>query len=313
MTFINRIRHAGSLAARLAAGTALGVGLFAAVAGTPGFALAQDAAPSPGPAMWVVSDADSTIYLFGTVHLLKPETQWRTPELDAALAQATELWLEVPNVDDQAAAMPLVQQYGLNIGGAPISSLLTAEENAQLQAAAAAIGVPPQAMEVMQPWLVGLQVSVAAAVRAGYDPASGVDTRLKAAADESGTAVRGFETLEQQFRFFHDLPQEVQLQFLRQSLATWEEAEAMLDGMVELWAAGDVEGFDALVVDEMQAEWGQLYDVLLVDRNVDWAGQIQTMLDGSGTTFIAVGAAHLVGDDSVQSVLEERGVTVTRR
>ena len=313
MTIINRVKHAGSLVARLGAGTALGVGLFAAVAGTPGFAVAHDAAPSQGPALWVVSDADSTIYLFGTVHLLKPETQWRTPELDAALAEASELWLEVPNVDDQAAAMPLIQQYGLNMGGTPLSSLLTEEENTQLAAAAAAIGVPIAATEVMQPWLVGLQVSLAAAVRAGYDPTSGVDTRLKASADESGTTVRGFETLEQQFRFFHDLPQEVQLQFLRQSLATWEEADEMLDSMVELWAAGDVEGFETLVVDEMQAEWGQLYDVLLVQRNADWAGQIQTMLEGSGTTFIAVGAGHLAGEDSVQSMLEDRGVTVTRR
>ena len=312
MTIINRIKRAGSLAGRLAAGTALGVGLFVAVAGTPDFALAQEVR-QPGPAMWVVSDEDSTIYLFGTVHLLKPETQWRTPELDAALAEAAELWLEVPNVDDQAAAMPLIQQYGLNIGGAPISSLLTDEENAQLQAAAAAIGVPPQALEVMQPWLVGLQVSVAAMIRAGYDPASGVDTRLKASADEVGTPVRGFETIDQQFRFFHDLPQEIQLQFLRQSLATWEEADEMLDAMVELWAAGDVEGFEALVVDEMKNEWGELYDVLLTRRNADWAGQIQTLLEGSGTTFIAVGAAHLAGDDSVQSMLEDRGVTVTRR
>jgi uncharacterized protein len=313
MTLINRIKHVGSLAARLATGTALGVGLFAAVAGTPNFAVAQDAAPSRGPAMWVVSDADSTIYLYGTVHLLKPDTQWRTPELEAALAEATELWLEVPNADDQAAAMPLIQQYGLNIGGEPLSSLLTEEENAQLAAASAAIGVPIEATEVMQPWLVGLQVSVAAVVRAGYDPASGVDTRLKASADEAGTPVRGLETLEQQVRFFHDLPQEVQLQFLRQSLTAWEESEDMLDAMVELWAAGDVEGFESLVIDEMRSEWGQLYDVLLVQRNEDWAGQIQTILEGSGTTFIAVGAAHLAGEDSVQSMLEDRGVAVTRR
>ena len=263
--------------------------------------------------MWVVSDADSTIYLFGTVHLLRPDTQWRTPELDAALAEATELWLEVPNVDDQAAAVPLIQQYGLNMGGEPLSSLLTEEENAQLAAAAAAIGVPIQATEVMQPWLVGLQVSVAAAVRAGYDPASGVDTRLKASADESGTVVRGFETLEQQIRFFHDLPQDIQLQFLRQSLATWEEADEMIDAMVETWAVGDVEGFEEIFLDEMQSDWGDLYDVLIVNRNTDWTGQIQTMLEGSGTTFIAVGAGHLAGEDSVQSMLAARGVTVERR
>lgn len=313
MTIINRIKQAGSLAGRLAAGTALGVGLFAAVAGTPDFALAQDAAHQPGPAVWVVSDHDSTIYLFGTVHLLKPDVQWRSAELDGLMAEASELWLELDNLDDQAAAMPLVQQYGLNLGGPPLSSLLTEEENAQLQAAAGAIGVPPQAMEVMQPWLVGLQLSMAAALKAGYDPTSGVDTILKARADAAGTPVRGLETMEQQFRFFHDLPQELQMQFLRQSLATWEEADVLLDRMVELWAAGDVDAFDQLIVQDMKNEWGELYDVLLTRRNADWAGQIETLLEGSGTTFIAVGAAHLAGDDSVQSMLEDRGVTVTRR
>src|SRR5690606_39279283 len=127
------------------------------------------AAPSQGPAMWVVSDEDSTIYLFGTIHLLKPETQWRTPELDAALAEAGELWLEVANVDDLAAATPLIQQYGLNVGGAPLSSLLTEEENAQLAVAASAIGLPLQASETMQTWLEGPQASTAAPVNAGCE------------------------------------------------------------------------------------------------------------------------------------------------
>lgn len=313
MTLMNRFKHAASRAVRLGAGTALGLGLFAAVAGVPDVALSQETDGRAGPALWVVSDADSTIYLFGTVHLLRPETQWRTPDMDAALAEASELWLELADVGDQAAAMPLIQQYGLNLGGAPLSSLLTEEENAQLQAAAAAMGVPPQAMEIFQPWLAAIQVSLAAVVKAGYDPASGVDTRLKAAAEEAGTPVRGLETMEQQFRFFHDLEQEVQLEFLRQSLATWEEAETLVDQMVDLWAAGDVEGFERLIVTDMKQQWGQLYDVLLTQRNADWADQIQTMLDGSGTTFIAVGAAHLAGEDSVQSMLESRGVTVTRQ
>ena len=313
MTLFNRLKHAASQAVRLTAGTALGLGLVVAVAGVPDVALSQETAAPAGPALWVVSDADSTIYLFGTVHLLRPDTQWRTPDMDAALAEASELWLELADVGDQAAAMPLIQQYGLNLDGPPLSTLLTEEENAQMAAAAAAMGVPVQAMEIFQPWLAGLQVSMAAIVKAGYDPASGVDVRLKAAADEAGTPVRGLETMEQQFRFFHDLPQETQLEFLRQSLATWEEAETLVDQMVDLWAAGDVEGFEALIVTDMKQQWGQLYDVLLTQRNADWADQIQTMLDGSGTTFIAVGAAHLAGEDSVQSMLENRGVSVTRR
>lgn len=313
MTILNSIRRAASASAHLLAGTALGLGLFAAVAGVPEIALAQDAAPRQGPALWVVSDADSTIYLFGTVHLLKPETQWRTPAVDAALAASSELWLELADVGDQAAAMPLIQQYGLNLGGAPLSSLLTEEENAQLTAAAGAMGVPAQAMEIFQPWLAAVQVSMAAVVKAGYDPASGVDMRLKAIADEAGTPVRGLETMEQQFRFFHDLPQETQLEFLRQSLATWEDAETLVDQMVELWAAGDVDGFEGLIVSDMKEQWGALYDVLLTQRNTDWADQIQVMLEGSGTTFIAVGAAHLAGEDSVQSILQDRGVAVSRQ
>lgn len=313
MNLMKSIRRVGGASARLLAGTAMGLGLFVAVAGVPDIALAQEAAPAQGPALWVVSDEDSTIYLFGTIHLLRPETQWRTPSLDAALAEASTLWLELADVGDQAAAMPLIQQYGLNLQGPPLSSLLTDEENAQLAAAAAALGVSPQDMDVTQPWLAGLQVSLAAIAKAGYDPASGVDMRLKASADEAGTPVRGLETMEQQFRFFHDLPQEIQLQFLRQSLATWEEADTLVDQMVDLWAAGDVKGFETLIVEDMKREWGMLYDVLLTQRNADWADQIQTMLEGSGATFIAVGAAHLAGDDSVQSMLQDRGVTVTRR
>lgn len=313
MTILNTLRRAGSASARLLAGTAMGLGLMTAIVGTPEFAIAQEAAPQQGPALWVVSDEDSTVYLFGTIHLLKPETEWRTPAVDAALAASSELWLELADVGDQSAAMPLIQQYGLNLGGAPLSSLLTEEENAQLAAAAGAMGVPIQAMEIFQPWLAGLQVSMAAVVKAGYDPTSGVDVRLKAIADEAGTPVRGLETMEQQFRFFHDLPQETQLEFLRQSLATWEDAETIVDQMVELWASGDMEGFESLVVTEMKQEWGQLYDVLLTQRNADWADQIQTLLEGSGTTFIAVGAAHLAGDDSVQSMLQDRGVTVSRQ
>jgi hypothetical protein len=67
-----------------------------------------------------------------------------------------------------------------------------------------------------------------------------------------------------------------------------------------------------VAVDEMQSDTPALYEALLVRRNTDWANQIQTMMEGSGTIFIAVGAAHLAGEDSVQEILEDRGLTVTQ-
>ena len=81
---------------------------------------------------------------------------------------------------------------------------------------------------------------------------------------------------------------------------------------VQAWARGDLDAFEAVALDDMETESPALHRALLVERNTDWANQIQTMLEGSGTVFIAVGAAHLAGDDSVQEILEDRGVAVTR-
>lgn len=305
-------------ASRLALGAALGVGLVVSFVGLP--ALAQDAAtPAPAetttadPALWVVRDADSTIYLFGTVHLLRPEVEWRSDKVDAALAASDELWLEIADVDDPAAAVPLIQRFGLAPADQPLSSVLTEDDKVKLAAAAQSMGATPAMMEPLRPWLAALQVSVAAIVKAGYDPTSGVDPKIKAAAVAAGKPVKGLETMEQQFGFFANLPTETQVDFLRQSLDTYEDAHVQLDEMVAAWTRGDVETIDRVIVEDMKQDWGDVYQVILVDRNADWTNQIQTMLQGSGTSFIAVGAAHLAGEDSVQAMLEQRGVTVERQ
>jgi uncharacterized protein YbaP (TraB family) len=149
-------------------------------------------------------------------------------------------------------------------------------------------------------------------MQVGYDPASGVEARLKALAREAGKPVRTLETLEQQIGFFADLPADAELAFLLSALDEVDSGPAMLDALVAAWSAGDVEALDALMVDQMAAEYPALYDALLVRRNRNWAGQIQTLLAGEGVAVIAVGAAHLVGDDSVQVQLASRGLTVER-
>ena len=308
MTFIDTLKTSASRLTRAAGGTVLGVGLALSLVAC---GTVPERAPSPGPALWAGTDEVSTVYLFGTVHVLRPELEWRAPHIDAALSESSALWLEVPNVDDQAAAAPLIQQYGLS--QTPLSSRLTAEDNALLAQAGAAIGMPAAAFEPMRPWLAGLTVSVAALARAGYDPASGVDPLIKAAAVEAGLPVRGFETLEQQLRFFADMPEDLQIAFLREALQGYQEAPVELDALVTAWAAGDVAGIETTMVEEMKTDWPDLYERLLVDRNTDWAGQIETLMEGSGTVFVAVGAAHLAGEDSVQSMLRARGIDVERR
>ena len=263
------------------------------------------------PALWVVKDEDTTIYLFGTVHVLRPTTGWSSPRVEAAFDSADEVWFEISDPDNQAAVMPLVQQYGLS-PDKPLSSILTAEEVAELDAAARTVGMTAAQLDPMRPWLAGLTLSVAPLVKAGYDPQSGVELVLKARAEAAGKPIKAFETIDKQIRILATMDEPVQLEFIRQTLEDFDDAVEMLDGMVDAWSRGDVAELDRVVVEDMKDTAPHVYQAILVDRNTDWANQIETLLQGSGTAFIAVGAAHLAGDDSVQALLAQRGVDVTR-
>ena len=316
MTLSARLRSSVSTLARGAIGVAGGLALFVAIAGVPADALAQTTAPATpapiqgeGPALWVIKDADSTLYLFGSVHVLRPTTGWASPRVEAAFDSASDIWFEISNPDDQAAVMPLIQQHGLS-PETPLSSRLTPEENVELEAAAQARGASAAQLQPMKPWLAALSLSVAPLVKAGYDPKSGVELVLKARAEAAGKPIHGFETIDKQIGILAGLPEDVQMAFLRETLKDYENAVTLLDTMVEAWAKGDVATLDRVMVEEMKEASPALYQALLVDRNTDWADQIQTMLEGSGTAFIAVGAGHLTGDESVQAILQHRGVTV---
>ncbi|WP_292075994.1 MULTISPECIES: TraB/GumN family protein [Brevundimonas] len=316
MTFTDRLLSSVSSLARGAVGVAGGLALFVAIAGVPADALAQTTAPAAaapiqgqGPALWVIKDADSTLYMFGSVHVLRPTTGWASPRVEAAFDSASDIWFEISNPDDQAAIMPLIQQHGLS-PETPLSSRLTSEEHAELDAAAKAMGASAAQLQPMKPWLAALSLSVAPLIKAGYDPKSGVELVLKARAEAAGKPIHGFETIDKQIGILAGLPDDVQLVFLRETLKDYENAAIKLDEMVEAWARGDVATLDRVTITEMKEASPTLYQAILVDRNTDWANQIQTLLEGSGTAFIAVGAAHLTGDDSVQAILQKRGVTV---
>lgn len=310
MTLAARLK---STLAALALVVAFQPALAQAQAHTPAraSAIAPVLAPNGGPGLWVIRDADSTLYLYGTVHVLRPQTVWRWGDVERAFDSADQIWFEISNPDDQAAMMPLVQQYGIS-PDRPLNTLLTPAENAELAEAANSINVPSAQMNIFRPWLAGLTLSVAPLVKAGYDPQSGVELSLKARAQAAGKPVHGFETIDEQVRILAGLPEAQQLQFLRGVLEGYEDATTELDGLVTAWSRGDVRAVEQLGVTEMRRESPAIYRAMLTDRNTNWAGQIQSLLNGEGTAFIAVGAAHLTGPDSVQNILARRGVRVVR-
>lgn len=283
----------------------------------PVLALLAACAPAPvaaEPALWSVSDADSTIYLFGTAHAVRKDAGWRTGKINAAMKASTDLWLEIEEElgRDPAAMAPIIQRYGLD-PARPLSSKLSPAQNRKLAAALKSYGVPPAQLEPMRPWLAAVTIGTLPFAKAGLDPAAGADRTLRGVAVGEGDAIHGFETVEQQLRFLADFSEAEQIAFLESALDDAAEGPAQLAEISDAWEKGDMKTLDRIIVDEMKDEEPALYRRLIVERNIAWAKRIRALLAGRGTTFVAVGVGHLVGPDSVQAQLAKAGIRAVRR
>lgn len=292
---------------------------LALLAGSPAFAEAKadtQAAPAAatapaakGPALWKVADADTTIYLFGTVHVLPKDVEWYDATISKALEGSDILVTEIPmDPASEAAMQQLVGQKGLLPAGTTLRSLLTSQQTEQYTAALAKLGAPPQAFDPVKPWLAGLTLSLAPLMQSGYDPNSGVEkVLLGKVADKPKGAL---ETAEFQLGIFDGMPQDAQIAFMMEAATNMDKTKPMLDRMVAEWVKGDADAL-AVVMNEGMDD-PKVAEALLYNRNANWAEWIDTRLDQPGTVFIAVGAGHLAGAKSVQDFLAQKGITVSR-
>lgn len=284
--------------------------LFSALAAALILTLAS-CAPRAEPAIWRITDADSEIWLYGTVHILPPELRWRGPRVNAAFAAAEELMTEI---DTGAEAARHTQHLALVHGSLPSGQTLSAQlgsaDAERVAVIARELNLDFTALDRMQPWLAAVQVTYAYAVRRGHRAEAGVETVLAAEARERGMAMSFLETPEDQILVLARLPEADQLRLLRASLQQIEDGDAALEAIDNAWARGDVVALTQL----LDADWDEagagVYEALIVRRNQAWTEAIQERLNGSGRIFIAVGAAHLVGDRNVIALLRARGIDV---
>lgn len=297
--------------------------LAAALAFAPAAAFAQDApaaapseaaAPAPfpdaDPALWVVRDEDTTIYLFGTFHMLDGRP-WFNDEIRTAFDASGELVVEAIIPDNPAELQPLIMRYAVDPQGRRLSQVLSAEENAALGRALGALGVPAAAFDPLEPWFVSMSLTAIASQRLGIRPENGPEAVLRRAAAERTLPVHELEGIEWQLRLFDGMPQEQQLNQLRQSIEHVDEIDDQLAPMLAAWSTGDVDGLLA-IIEQSASEDPALHRLLFTERNAAWANWIRERMARPGTVFVAVGGGHLAGPDSVQAVLAAHGLAAER-
>ncbi len=273
---------------------------------------ASSGAASAAPAMWEVRDQDSTVYLFGSMHVLRPSVHWRTRAFDRAYAAADRVWFEtrVDLAPDRIKA--LVDQYGVD-EVRPLTQKLSPTALATLRPVLDRDGVPLERVERLRPWAAAMMLSVAPMTREGGAVASGVDAATTQRARAAEKPIETFETFEQQLRIFADLPEQAELAYLDD--VAREQLSPPRDGVVleRAWLKGDMKRLSTRLVAPMKADRPALYDALLSRRNAAWADRLDAaMRQGRGTDLVIVGALHMAGDEGLPALMKARGYAVRR-
>jgi len=269
------------------------------------------AAQVDAPALWRIAGPKGNVFLFGSFHLLPADVKWRTPAVESALNEAAVVVFETDfaGAQDPRVSQALIAKYGFLPPGQTLRSVLSTSTNAELEKTATDLEIPPPSLAPLRPWLAALTLGLQFAIHQGFDPSNGVEQQVITSAKASGKSLRTLETNESQLRVFADLTREQEVELLTVTLRQVRETPKMLEDMLTAYRKGDLAALERTLnigFDDFPA----LRKRILKDRHDKWLPQIENMIADGRTHLIIVGAAHLVGPDSVIVMLRAKGVKV---
>jgi uncharacterized protein YbaP (TraB family) len=263
------------------------------------------------PALWEVSDADTTIYLFGTIHLLPSDLQWQTPQLKKAVANSQQLVVEtIVDDKDPTKLMSAMASLAFNTPNLPpLMERIPAAKRPALAAAIKQTGYPPQALDRMETWAAAFILLGSKFRELGLS--GGVEGVLRGDFAAQGKSVGELESNLDQLGFFDKLPEAAQRSLLEGAIEDNKSMDRDFGGMLKAWTKGDVEGI-ARTFDRDLSASPALQSALIKQRNANWSKWIENRLATPGSVMIAVGAGHLAGKSSVLEMLKKDGYQVRR-
>lgn len=263
-------------------------------------------APVPAtPALWEVTGPQGErAWLFGTIHALPRPAAWRSPAIDAAIAGADRIVVEVAAVGDTAAMQRDFAALSRTPGQPPLASKLPPELHGKLAAQLKASGMTERHFAELETWAAALTLARNGAK--GMDPANGIDRAVLSLAGER--PVIELEGTRGQLAIFDGLPEPEQRDLL--ALVVSDPGQST-DSPVEAWLRGDVAAIERETRRGLLAD-PELRAALFTGRNQAWAERIAAMLAAGQRPFVAVGGAHMAGGEGLPALLAARGYQVTR-
>jgi len=262
--------------------------------------------------MWRIDGARNSIYLLGSIHMLREKDYPIPSAIYKAYEEAETLIMEIDMDDiDPVAEQAIATELGLIQDGRALRDLMGPEQYAEAESLAEDLQIPLQLLEKSEPWYAAINVEMMMLMRIGFNPMHGVEFHLSEFAQRDNKEILGLETTRQQLEFLDNLSPEVQRDMLIQTMSNSMELTEIMDEMINAWYYGDVEYLEKTLLADMQ-DLEELHETIVVNRNRNWVEKIQELLKDKDDYLIIVGALHLVGEEGVPHLLSQRGHEVTQ-
>jgi uncharacterized protein YbaP (TraB family) len=257
--------------------------------------------------MWKLEGSTNSIYLLGSVHLLRAEDHPLPSIIQQAYEDAETLIMELDMDDiDPVEAQSVLTQLGLIHDDRSLNDLMGPDRYAEAEKLANSADIPLAMLAKSEPWLAAITVEQLMLARIGFNPQYGIENHLMEKAGLDDKEIRGLETVQEQLQFLDRMSLDAQRSLLLQSLKESVDIQTIMDELVHAWRHGDIAFMEDNMLDEMK-QYPELYRTIVVNRNVSWLEQIEELLDDQDDYLVIVGALHLIGEDGIPSLLDERG------
>ena len=272
-------------------------------------------AEAPKPLLWKVSDANNSLYLLGSFHMLKTTDYPLAKSTDLAFDDAEQLYFELsPEEMNNPALGQKMAQAAMRTDGKTLQQSLSAETWKKFEASAAKNNLPAANFQSFEPWFVALILSVTEMQKIGLNPALGLDKHFMERAAKAGKPAKGLESGDSQIAIFDGMSMKQQEQFLQDALDESADMKKKIDELHSTWRNADDKVLFNIMAKEMSQKYPELYQTINLDRNKAWLPKLEAMLkdNDKDDVMVVVGSLHLVGDDGVIKMLKSKGYKVER-